>query len=73
MTNTIAEATRMKAWSPDWYHWLRFSEARGLHVSMLLLRFVCYFAHGVAQDAGVAFGTCAKVVHGICTHQNHHQ
>lgn len=27
MINTIHEATIMKAWSPDWYHWFRFSVA----------------------------------------------
>ena len=25
MSNTIADATMMKAWSPDWNHWFKFS------------------------------------------------
>lgn len=28
MINTIHEATMMKAWSPEEYHWFRFSVAR---------------------------------------------
>ena len=31
MSNTIQAATMIKAWSPDWYHWFRFSVARRLH------------------------------------------
>lgn len=27
MIKTMHEATMMKAWSPDWYHWFRFSVA----------------------------------------------
>jgi hypothetical protein len=27
MSSTIHEAMRIKAWSPDWYHWFRFSVA----------------------------------------------
>lgn len=27
MMRTMHDATKIKAWSPDWYHWLRFSEA----------------------------------------------
>lgn len=25
--NTIADAIKMYAWSPDWYHWFKFSSA----------------------------------------------
>jgi len=25
MTSTMAEAMMMYAWSPDWYHWFKFS------------------------------------------------
>jgi hypothetical protein len=27
MINTIADAIKMYAWSPDWYHWFKFSVA----------------------------------------------
>lgn len=27
MSNTMHEAMMMNAWSPDWYHWFRFSTA----------------------------------------------
>lgn len=27
MSNTMHAATMMKAWSPDWYHWFKFSVA----------------------------------------------
>jgi hypothetical protein len=27
MINTIADAIKMYAWSPDWYHWFKFSSA----------------------------------------------
>ena len=47
MRRTRQAETRMKAWSPDWYHWFRFSFAvdekdkkSGYHVLHGLLR-VC--------------------------------
>ncbi len=36
MIRTMHEATMMKAWSPDWYHWFRFSVAG--HPKLLALR-----------------------------------
>lgn len=54
MIKTMAEATMMKAWSPDWYHWFKFSVtvdlSRVSHLRLTSERRCCGVLDARAED-----------------------
>jgi len=57
MTNTMAEATMMKAWSPASYHWFKFSVA-GRNYQYAYMRKFQGGGWNVARQTDVAIHTC---------------
>lgn len=66
MTNTMAEATMIKAWSPASYHWFKFSVPGDVYQFAAFWRFRGYEGRIGRAGPDVAIHTCEDVME--CTH-----